>query len=93
MAYTQLEVSRLKPLERRAVNMNLIRQNGRNGDPFDLMSVLQTDLNRIFNRSLTKKSGWLQGFTPEVEVAEDADNFKGALICRVSSWFFLAVAN
>jgi HSP20 family protein len=54
--------------------MNLTRRNN-NHDPFDLMSDLQTDLNRMFNRSLTRKAGWLQGFTPEVEVTEGADNF------------------
>jgi HSP20 family protein len=54
--------------------MDLIKHN-RAWDPFDLVTDLQTDLNRMFNRSLTKKSDWLRGFEPSIEVHEEANSF------------------
>ena len=52
--------------------MNLVKQNP--WESFDLLSDLQTDLNRVFNRSLTR-SDWGKSFNPAVEVSEDTGHY------------------
>lgn len=55
--------------------MELVRQNKNIWDPFDVLSDLQTDLNRAFNRSLSRQDSWLKNFEPQVEVREEGDHF------------------
>lgn len=52
--------------------MNLVKQNP--WESFDLLSDLQTDLNRVFNRSLTRND-WEKSFNPVVEVKESANQY------------------
>ncbi len=52
--------------------MNLVKTNP--WESFDLLSDLQTDLNRVFNRSLTRPE-WGKSFSPVVEVREEADHY------------------
>jgi len=52
--------------------MNLVRQN--TWEPFDLLSDLQTDLNRVFNRSLNR-SDLGRSFNPVVDVREEANHY------------------
>lgn len=55
--------------------MELTRQPKNTWDPFDVLTDLQTDLNRAFNRSLTRQDGWLKNFEPQVEVRDEGDHF------------------
>ena len=55
--------------------MELIKKNGHVWEPFDLLSDLQDDLNRVFNRSLTKRRDWESTFSPVIEVREEADHY------------------
>lgn len=55
--------------------MELVRRNNNSWDPFDLLSDLQTDLNRVFNRSLTKSNAWERGFSPSIELQDENDHF------------------
>jgi len=52
--------------------MNLVKQNP--WESFDLLSDLQTDLNRVFNRSLTR-TDWGKSFNPIVEVREETGHY------------------
>ena len=54
--------------------MNLIRRRDL-WDPFELMTDLQQDLNRLFHRSLKKDNGWARTFEPEIDVIEEKDSF------------------
>lgn len=54
--------------------MSLIRKRDL-WDPFELMTDLQHDLNRVFGRSLLKGNGWSKTFEPEVDVIEEKDSF------------------
>lgn len=54
--------------------MNLIRRHFEPADPFDMLSDLQSDLNHLFNRSLTRRE-WARPFEPSIEVKENADHF------------------
>ncbi|HTL47555.1 MAG TPA: Hsp20/alpha crystallin family protein [Verrucomicrobiae bacterium] len=54
--------------------MELVRKiNG--WDPFDILEDLQTDMNRVFNRSLQKREGLENAFQPHLEVREDAEAY------------------
>jgi len=55
--------------------MNLIRHNAESFNPFELVSDLQGEMNRIFNRSLTRRDGYGDVFAPSIEVREEADKF------------------
>ncbi len=44
-------------------------------EPFDLVLDLQNEMNRIFNRSLTHPENWAKGFSPSIEVREEADHY------------------
>ncbi len=44
-------------------------------EPFELMTEVQHDLNRLFHRSLSKGNGWTKTFEPEVDVVEGKDSF------------------
>jgi HSP20 family protein len=55
--------------------MEMIRQNRNLWDPFEALTDLQTDLNRAFNRSLSRPESWVKGFDPVVEVREEGDHF------------------
>jgi len=55
--------------------MELIRKNRDFWDPFDFVNDLQTDLNRAFNQSLSRRSDWARGFTPHIEVREQKDRY------------------
>ncbi|MCB9799342.1 MAG: Hsp20/alpha crystallin family protein [Candidatus Omnitrophica bacterium] len=44
-------------------------------DPFNLLNDLQTDINRVFNRSLTRENSWVRNFNPAVEIDEEKDKF------------------
>lgn len=54
--------------------MNPIQKHLDPLDPFEMLSDLQSDLNRVFNRSLTRRD-WPRGFEPTIEVKENADHF------------------
>lgn len=57
--------------------MNLIRKNRDEGwEPFDIVSDIQNEMNRVFNRSLTHKDGWARTFEPTVEVHEEPDHYE-----------------
>lgn len=59
--------------------MNLIKkplQNHDVWDPFDLLTDLQTDLNRSFGRSLSKHRDWTNGFNPEVDIQETENDYR-----------------
>lgn len=56
--------------------MELIRKNREVWDPFDLISDLQTDLNRVFDRNLTQNRSWAKSFHPDIEVSDEGDHFK-----------------
>lgn len=55
--------------------MELIRKNHNLWDPFEVLEGLQTDINRVFNRSLTRKEGWPEVFSPDIEVHEEGESF------------------
>lgn len=55
--------------------MELVRQNKNVWDPFDVLTDLQTDLNRAFHRSLNRQDTWLKNFEPQVEVRDEGDHF------------------
>ena len=56
--------------------MELMRRERDMWDPFDLLSDLQTDLNRVFFRSLGKRDdGWTKGFQPHIEVREETGQY------------------
>ncbi len=54
--------------------MNLIKRQEA-WDPFDLMTDFQSEMNRLFHRSLHKKNGWERTFEPEIDVVEERDTF------------------
>lgn len=55
---------------------NLMRQTQRWLDPFDLVTDLQDDINRLFSSSLRKSQhSTLSDFLPCVEVHEDENSF------------------
>ncbi|MCM8775727.1 MAG: Hsp20/alpha crystallin family protein [Candidatus Omnitrophica bacterium] len=55
--------------------MDLIRRDRDLWDPFDIVSDLQREMNRIFNRSITSREGWTRGFQPSIEVEDENDHF------------------
>ena len=55
--------------------MKLIRRTSNLWDPFDLVTDLQGEVNRLFNRNLIRKNGWEHAFEPEVDVIEEKDHF------------------
>ncbi|PIQ85021.1 MAG: hypothetical protein COV74_10510 [Candidatus Omnitrophica bacterium CG11_big_fil_rev_8_21_14_0_20_45_26] len=56
--------------------MNLIKRNQNTWDPFDVLEDLQTDLNRMFNRTLTTKGqDWALAFQPNIEIHEEPDHY------------------
>ncbi len=54
--------------------MNLMKRT-ESWDPFDLLSDVQHDLNRVFDRSLRGQNGWTRSFRPDLEVREEKDRF------------------
>ncbi len=55
---------------------NLIRQNTHWLDPFDLVTDLQGDINRLFSTSLRRgQSGNAGDFLPHLEIREDENSF------------------
>ena len=54
--------------------MNLIKRHFDPLDPFEMLTDLQSDLNHVFNRSLTNRH-WAKAFDPNIEVKENADHF------------------
>jgi HSP20 family protein len=59
--------------------MNLIKKPTHSydvWDPFDLLTDLQTDLNRSFGRSLSKQKDWTNGFNPEIDLQETENDYR-----------------
>lgn len=54
--------------------MDLVKRHIEPLDPFEMLSDLQSDLNHVFNRSLTRRD-WPRAFEPTIEVKESADHF------------------
>ncbi len=54
--------------------MNIVKRHLEPLDPFEMLSDLQSDLNHLFNRSLTRRD-WPRTFEPTIEVKEEADHF------------------
>lgn len=54
--------------------MELIKRNQNLWDPFEIITDLQSDLNRVFNRSLTHSGNWISSFAPSVEIHEGDDH-------------------
>lgn len=44
-------------------------------DPFDVILDLQSDLNRVLNRSLTRRGDWDKSPIPIIEVHEEQDQY------------------
>jgi HSP20 family protein len=56
--------------------MNLIKRTIDPWDPFDTLTELQNEMNRAFNRSLTRKDHWAgTTFEPHIEVREKEDHY------------------
>jgi HSP20 family protein len=57
--------------------MNLIRQSTNRDlwDPFDMISDLQEEMNRLFSRSLTRPDRVNALYTPEIDLHEDENGF------------------
>ncbi|MCM8775323.1 MAG: Hsp20/alpha crystallin family protein [Candidatus Omnitrophica bacterium] len=54
--------------------MNLVRRFKNDWDPFDLITDLQSDLNRVFSRSLSRRV-WDGDLNPAVDIREEADQY------------------
>jgi len=54
---------------------SLVRKNSNLWDPFDMFTDLQDEMNRAFGRTLSRRDGWTQTFSPTLDVQEEADKF------------------
>jgi len=54
--------------------MNLIKRKDY-WDPLEMITDLQSEMNRTFNRSLTSRDSWPAGHYPNVEVREEDDAY------------------
>lgn len=55
--------------------MNLIRKTSDTWDPLDILTDLQTDLNRVFNGPFSRREDWTGAFNPDIEVHEEEDRY------------------
>ncbi len=55
--------------------MELVKKNHNVWDPFDMLTDLQHDLNRVFDRSLKWHDGRQDIFRPDIAVAEEKDRY------------------
>jgi HSP20 family protein len=62
--------------DKEGIAMELIRREKDWWDPFDVITDLQSDLNRAFNRQLTRRGdGFARAFEPNIEVREEDARF------------------
>ena len=54
---------------------SLVRRNSDLWDPFDMLMDLRDEMNRAFGRTMTRRDGFSQAFSPVLDVREEADNF------------------
>ncbi|MFZ5801569.1 MAG: Hsp20/alpha crystallin family protein [Candidatus Omnitrophota bacterium] len=54
--------------------MNLIQRRNDLWDPFDMLTDLQSEMNRVFNRSLTGRPS-ASVFHPEIDLREENDHY------------------
>jgi len=55
--------------------MELTKYTPGNWSPFDTLEELQSDINRIFTRSLTREKPWVGMFQPDLEIREESDAY------------------
>lgn len=55
--------------------MDLMHRRKDGWDPFDIVSDLQSEMNRAFSRSLVGRENWLRGFQPIMDVREENDHY------------------